>query len=228
MLKFAANKVMEILDSKPNVREQVMKHGIAYATDEELIMMILGSGTKGVPVEKLSERVIDALNATNEENTVQALQKIRGMGAGKTMAIAAAIELGRRRNCHKSVVISHPKDIVPFVQSYAIHQKEHFLCVTLNGGNEIMKIRVISVGTLNQTLVHPREIFSEALMENAAAIIVCHNHPSGNCRPSKEDINTTKHLKICSDILGVTLLDHIIFSARGYYSFMEHDLIFTE
>ncbi|MBQ5999765.1 MAG: DNA repair protein RadC [Treponema sp.] len=214
--------------AKPDVREQTLKHGLLFPTDEELIMMILGTGTKEYPVEYLSRIIINTLNSSNEENFVQNLIKIKGMGPGKALAIASAIELGRRRNRHKEALIKKPKDIIPFIQGYSMNQKEHFLCVTLNGGNEIIQIRVISVGTVNKTIVHPREIFSEALKENAAAIVVCHNHPSGNCRPSEEDIETTKTIKASADILGITILDHIIFSKNSYFSFLENDLLFTD
>ena len=104
-------------------------------------------------------------------------------------------------------------------------QKEHFLCISLNGANEILKIKVVSIGTVNHTLAHPREIYSDVIKENAAAVIVSHNHPSGNCEPSKEDIITTKTLKNAADILGISFLDHIIFSQNSYFSFMEHDLL---
>ena len=106
-----------------------------------------------------------------------------------------------------------------------MQNQEHFLCITLNGGHEILQIRVVSVGTINQTIVHPREIFSEALIQNAAAIIVAHNHPSGNCQPSDQDIKTTQTLLQCSDFLGINLLDHIIFSRTSYYSFIEHNML---
>lgn len=213
---------------KPNVREMALKHGLTFPTDEELIMMILGTGTKEYPVEQLSRIIMNMMNSSNEEDLVKNLTKIKGMGPGKALAIASAVELGRRRNRHKEALIKQPKDVIPFIRSYSMQTKEHFLCITLNGGNEIIQIRVISVGTVNRTIVHPREIFSEALMENAAAIIVCHNHPSGNCQPSQEDIETTRIIKASSDILGIALLDHIIFSKNSYFSFVENDLLFTD
>lgn len=91
-----------------------------------------------------------------------------------------------------------------------------------------MQIRVASVGTINRTLVHPREIFSEALVENAAAMIVCHNHPSGSCEPSREDVETTQTLIEASRIIGISLLDHIILDRDSYFSFLEHGLLFTQ
>ena len=214
-------------NAKPDVREQVLKHGFSYPSDEELVMLILGSGTKKSPVRRLARSVVEALYESDDKNIVPDLLAIKGMGTGKSLAVAAALELGRRRNAHLHSVITQPKDVVPFVKNYSVLPKEHFLCITLNGGHEIIKIRVVSVGTINRTIVHPREIFSEALVENAAAMIVCHNHPSGSCAPSREDIETTKTLIEASKIIGITLLDHIILDRDSYFSFLEHDLLFT-
>lgn len=212
-------------NSAPDIRELTLKHGIEYPSDVELVMMILGSGIKGIPVEKLSEQVAKILLRTNRESLITNLLQIKGMGVGKALAVASAIELGRRRNNHKNVLVKKPKDVIPFIQNYSMQNQEHFLCITLNGGHEILQIRVVSVGTINQTIVHPREVFSEALIENAAAIIVAHNHPSGNCEPSDQDIKTTRTLAECSEFLGISLLDHIIFSRTSYYSFLEHEML---
>ncbi|MFA6855637.1 MAG: DNA repair protein RadC [Treponema sp.] len=219
---------MKILNDKPDVREQVMKHGLSYPSDEELVMLILGTGTKNLPVRKLSHDVVRALGETNTEDTVRVLSSVKGMGTSRSLAIAAALELGRRRSVHLHSVIRQPGDVVPFVRNYSVLPKEHFICVTLNGGHEVLKIRIASVGTMNRTLVHPREIFSEALIENASAMIVCHNHPSGTCDPSEDDIETTQTLIAASQIIGITLLDHIILDRDSYFSFLEHNLLFTE
>jgi DNA repair protein RadC len=219
---------MTIQNNKPDIREQVLKHGLSYPSDEELVMLILGSGTKAVPIRKLSHNVMQALYNSNTENIMQNLSTVNGIGTGKSLAIAASLELGRRRSIHLHSVVRQPKDVVPFIRNYSVLSKEHFICVTLNGGHEIIQIRVASVGTINRTLVHPREIFSEALMENAAAMIVSHNHPSGTCEPSDEDIETTQTLIAASRIVGISLLDHIILDRDSYFSFLEHNLLFTE
>jgi len=219
---------MTIQNNKPDIREQVLKHGLSYPSDEELVMLILGSGTKAVPIRKLSHNVMQALYNSNTENIMQNLSTVNGIGTRKSLAIAASLELGRRRSIHLHSVVRQPKDVVPFIRNYSVLSKEHFICVTLNGGHEIIQIRVASVGTINRTLVHPREIFSEALMENAAAMIVSHNHPSGTCEPSDEDIETTQTLIAASRIVGISLLDHIILDRDSYFSFLEHNLLFTE
>jgi len=218
----------KILLKKPDLREKTMIHGIRFPFDEELIMLILGTGTKEMPVERMAGKIIEALDSSNGEDMVENLLHIKGVGCGKALAVAAALELGRRRNNHLKAPIKTPCDVVPFVRNYAVSQKEHFLLITLNGGHEIIQIHVVSVGTLNKTLIHPREIFSEAIKENAAAIIVCHNHPSGNCEPSDDDIESTRILIQAAQIIGIELLDHIIVDCENYFSFMEHKLLFCE
>ncbi len=212
---------------KPDIRELTLKRGIGYASDVELLMLMLGTGTKNVPVDRLASVVMNKIGEANRENLVDKLLSVKGMGEGKALTVAAAYEFGRRRNLHNNALIRTPSDIVPFVRNYSIYPQEHFLCISLNGGHEILEIRVVSVGTVNKALVHPREVFCEALKNNAAAVIVAHNHPSGNCEPSREDIETTEVLLKCSRLLGVELLDHVIFDKNSYYSFMEHGLFFT-
>ena len=217
-----------IKENRLNVREKVLEHGISFPFDEELIMLILGSGTKDMPVDLLSKKIHQVLIDSNCEDIVENLTKIKGVGVSKALAVAAALELGRRYYTHLRAVIRTPNDLIPFIRRFAVNNREHFLVVTLNGGHEIIQIRVASVGTLNRTIIHPREIFSEAIKENAAAIIVCHNHPSGNCSPSQEDIETTQILISASKIIGIELLDHIIIDCENYFSFVEHDVLFSE
>jgi DNA repair protein RadC len=111
------------------------------------------------------------------------------------------------------------------IQHYADRKQEHFLCVSLNGFNEVMAVRVISVGLVNKTHVHPREVFSDPITDRASAVIVAHNHPSGRVEPSKEDIEITRQLKSAGEILGIKLLDHIIFNRTSYYSLLEKNEI---
>ena len=210
---------------KPDVREKVLEHGFSFLFDEELVMLILGSGTRELPVERIAENIVDVLNDCDFEDTVEQLLSVKGVGQGKALAVAAALELGRRRSCHLRAPINTPYDIVPFLKNYAVSEKEHFLLVTLNGGHEIIQIHVITVGTLNRTLIHPREVFSAAMRDNAASIIVSHNHPSGKCQPSDEDIAVTDTLEKVSMIMGIELLDHVIVSRESYFSFMENKML---
>ena len=213
---------------KPDVREKALEHGFSYLFDEELIMLILGSGARGLPVEYMAEKIAEVLDDCDFEDAVENLLRVKGVGQGKALAVAAALELGRRRSNHLRAPIKSPCDIVPFLKNYAVSEKEHFLLVTLNGGHEILQIHVITVGTLNRTLIHPREVFTTAMRDNAAAIIVSHNHPSGNCQPSEEDIAVTETLEKVSVIMGIELLDHVIVSRETFFSFLEHKMLNSE
>ena len=210
---------------KPNIRELTLQRGLSYPSDAELIMLLLGSGIKGISIQKMSEEIAAMLNVTENSLLLENLEKIKGVGKSRALAIAAAIELGRRKNCHLRAVIKQPPDIIPYIKHYSIEPKEHFVCISLNGAHEIIQIHVTSIGTQNKTLVHPREIFSTAVKENAAAIILCHNHPSGNCEPSAQDIETTGVLCEGSKLLGITVLDHIRIAGDSYFSFAEHKLL---
>ncbi len=213
---------------KPDVREKALEHGFSYLFDEELIMLILGSGARGLPVEYMAEKIAEVLDDCDFEDAVENLLRVKGVGQGKALAVAAALELGRRRSNHLRAPIKSPCDIVPFLKNYAVSEREHFLLVTLNGGHEILQIHVITVGTLNRTLIHPREVFTTAMRDNAAAIIVSHNHPSGNCQPSEEDIAVTETLEKVSVIMGIELLDHVIVSRETFFSFLEHKMLNSE
>lgn len=213
---------------KPDIRERTINYGISYPNDEELIMLILGSGNQNLPVEKMAEKIFDVLNKSNEDDRVKKLLSLKGVGQGKALAIAAALELGRRRYSYLKAQVVKPQDIIPFVKNYAMSNKEHFLMITLNGGHEIIQIHLVTVGTSTRTIVHSREVFKEAIQENASSIIVCHNHPSGNCFPSADDISTTRNLLEASKIIGIPVLDHIIFSCEDYYSFLENGIVIGE
>lgn len=209
-----------------DLRKRTLMYGITYPFDWELVMLILGAGTKNIPIETLSHQIVEVLDSWDKGNFIDKLLKIKGMGESKVLAIAAALELGKRRSSYVKVPVKKPADIIPFVRNYAMNDKELFIVITLNGGHEIIQTHVISIGTINRTLVHPREVFTVAVKENASAIMVCHNHPSGNCQPSSEDIETTQLLLDASEVMGIPILDHIIICANDYFSFIENKLIF--
>ena len=147
------------------------------------------------------------------------------MGPAKAALIAAAMEFARRRIRPEGLRISFPPDVLPLIRHYADRKQEHFICVSLNGANEVIASRVVSVGLVNKTQVHPREVFADAITDRASAVIVAHNHPSGSLEPSKEDIDITARLKSAGEILGIRLLDHIVFNQKGYHSFLESGLL---
>lgn len=203
-------------------REKLMKKGAEALSDLELVAILIGRGTEGHDVMSVAERVLAMIEADHGKINLEALQKIEGVGPAKATIVAAALEFARRRIRPEGFKISFPADVLPLIQHYADRKQEHFLCATLNGSNEVIAVRVISVGLVNKTQVHPREVFADAITDRASAVIVAHNHPSGGVHPSKEDVEITRQLKSAGEILGIKLLDHITFNNKGYHSFLEN------
>lgn len=203
-------------------REKLQERGAAALSDLELLAVLVGKGTKGHDVMSVAEHILKMLDAAHGELSMEELQKIEGIGPAKAMLVDAALEFARRRIRPEGLKISFPPDVLPLIQHYADRKQEHFLCVSLNGANEVIASRVVSVGLVNKTQVHPREVFAEPITDRAAAIIAAHNHPAGDLLPSKEDMEITKTLSAAGKLLGIRLLDHIIFNRKGYYSFLEH------
>lgn len=212
-------------DRKLTIREMTLQNGLSFPSDEELIMLILGSGTKEMPVRNLAQEVLQIVMSAKSENLVDDLQKIRGMGKTKALKVAAALEFGRRLTIHPHIRLNCPSEVVPYIQSYAMMTQEHFLCVTLTGAREIISIRVICTGSSNMAIITPAEVFSEAIKEHASAVVLSHNHPSGSIQPSDDDVTTTLRLYQAANLLGISLLDHIIITKTGYYSFLENGVI---
>jgi DNA repair protein RadC len=204
-------------------REKLLKKGPEALADLELMAILLGRGIEGHDVMALAGRVLKLIEEDHGKINVEALQKIEGVGPAKAGVIAAALEFARRRIRPEGFRITFPADVLPLIRHYADRKQEHFICVSLNGSNEVIAERVISIGLVNKTQVHPREVFADAIAERASAIIVAHNHPSGGVNPSKEDVEITRQLKSSGEILGIKLLDHIIFNQKTYYSFLEND-----
>jgi DNA repair protein RadC len=204
-------------------REKLLEKGAAVLSDQELLAVILGKGNRNEDVLSLADKLVKVIDRKGLNFSVQDFMSVDGIGSAKAALIDAAFEFVRRRIKPEGLKITFPADIMPLIQHYSDRRQEHFLGISVNGANEVMNIRVITIGLVNQTQIHPREVFADALADRASAIIVAHNHPSGSLQPSPEDIRITGQLKEAGTILGVPLLDHIIFSSRGYYSLAEHN-----
>ena len=203
-------------------REKLLEKGAAALSDIELLAVLLGSGTKKYDVMAVAGRILKVLDAGNEKLSLGEFRKIEGVGPAKAALIAAAMEFARRRIKPEGLKISFPADVLPIISHFADRKQEYFLCVSLNGANEVITSRVVSVGLVNKTQVHPREVFADPITDRATAIIIAHNHPAGGLTPSKEDIEITRRLKTAGETLGIRLMDHIIFNQKAYYSFLEH------
>jgi len=218
-------KPMQKSGKEYDVRERLIASGAYRLSDADLVAALLGTGTAGKPVTKLAVEVLDVIDRGRKEPDAEVLRKVGGMGDAKACAVAAALELGRRFYGIRNRRISSPGDIYPLVAHLADRKQERFVCVSLNGAHEVIEIRVVSAGLVNRTIVHPREVFADPITDRACAVIVAHNHPSGQLEPSKEDMDITRKLRSASEILGLPLLDHLVFSTEGYFSFVEHGLM---
>lgn len=204
-------------------REKLIQKGPEALSDLELMAILLGKGTEGHDVLTVAGRILKIIDRSNNNPTLEELQKIEGVGPAKATLIAAAIEFSRRRIRPEGFKIAFPPDVLPLIRHYADRKQEHFICISLNGASEVIVTRVVSVGLVNTTQVHPREVFADPITDRASSIIIAHNHPGGGLSPSKEDIEITKQLKASGETLGIKLLDHIIFNHKGYYSLLEND-----
>jgi DNA repair protein RadC len=219
-------KTIHELHNIDKPREKLLKNGLDCLKDYELMAILLGTGIQGKDVIKLSKELIILLNSEFETLNIEKLLHIRGLGPAKASQILSAIELSKRYLIQKkSTKISNSNDVYYELKSYYHKQQEYFLALYLDGANHLMDIKVISIGTLNQSLVHPREVFAYAVEKRCASIIVAHNHPSGILKPSNEDLSVTQRLKESAKILGIEMLDHVIFTAEGFVSLKEEGVL---
>ena len=192
-------------------RERLERLGAGGLRDDELLMLIIGSGNSGRAVDEIASDLLSLLDE-HPEITREEIMLIPGLGKAKAAAIDAALELGRRRVRVKGRTITQPKDIFMEVRHYSSRSQESLIVVALNGAHESIGTIVATVGLLNKTIVHPREVFADAIKNRAAAIAIAHNHPSGNVEPSEDDKEVTRRLVQCGTILGIKVLDHVMFT----------------
>lgn len=202
-------------------REKLVSEGPEKLSDTDLLCIIIGSGVHGIPVQDIARNILTSIG---EKGSVDgdALLGIEGLGLAGMAKVSAALELGRRLGGTAKRRVKNVSDVYDLIRHYGDREQEHFICITVNGALEVVHTRIVSVGLVNRTLVHPREVFSECIRRMGTAVILAHNHPSGNLIPSNEDIELTARLRKAGDILGIEVLDHFIFSADGYYSMREN------
>ncbi|WP_353106340.1 RadC family protein [Acetoanaerobium noterae] len=212
-------------------RETLLKKGETYLSDSELLAILINNGTKDKSAITLAREIIETSDGIrNLSNiTVEELSKIKGIGLAKACRIISALELGRRVSVASEMQkfkISSPQDIGNvYMEELRYKKKEIFRVVLLNTKNVIIGSKDISEGSLNASIVHPREVFLEAIKKSANKMILMHNHPSGDPTPSSEDINITKRLISAGQIVGIEILDHVIIGDGNFYSFKENGQI---
>lgn len=206
-------------------REKLQRLGAKALTDIELMAIMLGSGTKKCNVVQLASIVLKVIDSRGEITSPDALKCIEGLGPAKSTLLLAAREFFRRRLRETRPKISTAKEVLPLISYLQDKPQEHFVSIALNGAAEVISTCVVTVGLANKIQIHPREVFAGAITERACAIIVAHNHPADSLEPSQADIKTTKLLKRAGDLLGITLIDHLIFNRLGFYSFRDAGLL---
>ncbi|MDL4841668.1 RadC family protein [Aquibacillus rhizosphaerae] len=221
------NMTMKDVPKEDRPRERLLELGATHVSNQELLAILLGTGTREESVQTLAERVLMHFEGLNllRESTIEELTAIKGIGSVKGVLILAAIELGKRMQKYKpqeKYVIRSPEDGADYVmEEMRVLKQEHFVVLFLNTKNQVLHRQTIFIGSLNASIVHPREVFREAVKRSAASIICAHNHPSGDPSPSQEDIHVTKRLSECGKMIGIELLDHLVIGDHKFVSLKE-------
>jgi len=208
------------LEERP--REKLKIRGPAALSDKELLVILLRTGIAGKNVKILANNLCKFLDENKDIPSVKEISGLTGIGLSKACIIAAMLEFGRRRYGSFSMRIKKPIDIFTLVRHYADRKQERFISISLNGAHEVLAVRIVTIGLVNKTIVHPREVFADLIQDRAAAFCVAHNHPSGQLVSSPEDDDITERLQAAAQILGLHFIDHIIFSETAWWSFKEN------
>ena len=223
-----AKDIMKIKDlpKSDRPREKLIAKGADNLKDSELLAILLGSGIKGLNVIQLSKKILNIIQKIGiKKTTLEDLLKIKGLGKAKASQILATVELGRRLRADKRREILSAEDVWNLCADIRDSKKEHFAAFYIDTQNCLIERKIISIGTLNASLVHPREVFEPAVRLSASSVILAHNHPSGNCEPSQDDIEITKRRTEAGKILGMEIADHVIVAKDKFLSFKEQNLI---
>lgn len=222
--------IMKLLPKQEMPRERLLKYGVENLSNVELLSLLLKTGTKEKPVQEVAMDILSSYQTISslQSTTLTKLCDIKGVGMAKAMELLGAIELGKRifleQEEKKEFKFTKPEHIYKQFKHLFYHKKqEYFYCLYFNNKQQLIERKLLFMGTINQSLVHPREIFKEAYLSSASSIVCIHNHPSGDITPSREDIRLTKSLKEIGKIQGIPIVDHLIFTDDGYYSFYENN-----
>lgn len=218
------------LPKEERPRERLVKFGEHALSAQELLQIVLGRGISGESVVVTAQKLLSQFGSLQKlaEVSIEELSSVKGIGPAKATQIKAVFEIGRRISTqtppYKSKELTDPKKVYQLIKSkLKDYHKEHFYIIALNSRNH--SIAEVSVGSLDASVVHPREVFAEAIKNKAASVIFAHNHPSGDPEPSEDDLVTTKQLTEAGKILGIEVIDHIIVTKNSYFSFKDGNLI---
>ncbi len=216
------------LPLKERPRERLMEYGKENLSNEELLSIILKTGNGKLSVKEVSNNVLNYFNGINnlKDATKEQLQQIKGIGLVQALTLLSVVELGKRiymnGNISDKLLLTSSNSIYNYMK-YQLYDKkqEYFYCLYVNQRKELIERKLLFMGTLNRSVVHPREVFKNAYLCSASGIICVHNHPSGNVNPSREDIRLTNSLVELGQVNGIPIIDHVIIGDNDYYSFYE-------
>lgn len=228
------NILIKDIPQEERPRERLLRYGAQVLSDAELLAVLIRTGTRSESALVLAQRILKGDGGKNGltyviDATVEELSKIKGIGTAKAVQIKAAVELGRRISSYsgrQQVTITSPLDVKDLLmEEMRFLEKEHFKAILLNTKNHVISIEDISIGSLNSSIVHPREVFKPAIKRSSASVILVHNHPSGDPTPSREDIEVTSRLVNAGNVLGIAVLDHVIIGNNSILSLKEQGLM---
>ncbi len=206
-------------------REKMEQKGPRALSNLELLAVMLGSGIKGKDVFEVAREILKIIQEDFNNLSLERLKNIEGVGLAKACQIMAGLEFAKRFLTNEGVKIKSAEDVLKITEELREKRQEYFITLTLDGASNLIQKRTVFIGTLNFSIVHPREIFADAITDRAAGIIFVHNHPSGELKPSAQDIDITKRLVEVGKIVGIEVIDHVIISKNGYYSLQAAGMI---
>ena len=217
------------IEAADRPRERLINNGVEVLSNEELLAIILKTGNKENSAKELASILIKELEGIKNLNNInyERLKKIKGIGNAKACELLASIELGKRINREinslNNIILNKTSKVYEYYKDILGNkQQEHFYCVYLDNKKRVIRDKLLFIGTLNYSIVHPREVFKYAYLFSASSIICVHNHPTGNVIPSKQDLDLTNNLIAVGNILGIKVVDHVIIGKNNYYSFIEN------
>ncbi|MCK5057165.1 MAG: DNA repair protein RadC [Candidatus Aminicenantes bacterium] len=218
-------KLMKDIPESDRPREKMIKKGPQVLSNLELAAVIVGSGNPRRDVLEIARDLKKLWEKEFDNLTIEKLERINGVAKSLACRIIAAIELSKRFLVKEEIKLDSAKSVVSLVEELRDKKQEYFLTFTIDGANNLIRKRTVFIGTLNQSLVHPREVFADAVADRAAGIILLHNHPSGKIEPSKEDFILTQRLLEAGRIMGIEVMDHIIVGKKNHFSFQKKGIL---
>ncbi len=214
-----SSKKISQLQAQDRPREKLQAKGPEALSDFELLQALIGSGNAQADVSQIARETLKLFKLKGANVSYEDLKKVSGLGPARITEILSALELSKRYLIDsEQPIIDSPERAVEQLADIRDKKQEHFVVMTLDGANRLIAKRIVTIGTLNASLVHPREVFADAITDRAASIIIAHNHPSGNSEPSQADIDVTNRLREAGELIGIKLIDHIIVTKSSWQS----------